>query len=1057
MYLGLAEDISVGVERTGHTEVVVAAAAAEDVTEHLTAVHLYVGAARIVDFVQHAHGTAFLLLDVAAPHGSNLAAAEETAAHHAAIHKDVGVVHATVVHIAAAEDVAAVLQTCVWLKHVVDKMGFVDYLFFVVLVGGCSVDDYTLVVLCLAGIEVNIAYISVVQGDVARSPDRAALAAAVGIALDGGYAVDETRAVGLADDDVGLAEVVVGHAVGDAFLVEAHGTVPAAAIDVAAGTALDVDVAAGDEVLVEVILFYFVAVDDAAHRAGTVDVLLDRAAEQGDVGSAEHVTAVVVQFHGVMVRLHITQAAAVGVVHHGGTLVNQHVGVELLAYELRGCAVFPEILGILSQGACKTTVAVILFIVCLLTCGDVSQFVIDFREQRLQFIHRTLVHHAAHLAAAIDLIDLCAGVQVYLRVFRPGEATLACAIDGGEVAALLVAPHGAVDVHLAVEGAAVVVVAAIEGTGHGGQVAAVVQRAVIDVAGHEALCRTIVGTVGTGKEVRHLDGGMFGHVDDGPARDALREAAAVGRLNLAACQVDDRRSGDAVGIGISRRLRHAHADAAVLTATEHLDVLQVVADGARDVHQHITAVLHLVLLIQVYERGTLSGAEEPACSVQRVCVRSVIDKGALHPRLVVVVVGKLATSLIVIVAEAAAEDILHAALDIFCIGRGIRHALSIACDGQVWADCGEPILEVHHSQYLSAEVVAAVDMVADVGEAEVAVIVAVASHVGLCVTVDVGIARAGKGVEDTSVAQVDVRVAGYGAHEAAAVHELTLSHVFGILGGTSLHTGHASIQVDVGAVLGIIAIGSFAVCVLGSLADGTFLAATEYLEGIALLQVDGGAAPYLSVLTIAAAEDVQGRAEHVHALLVEDDARAPFGDVVLIIVVAVEFRLAFDIQFHLVEHLVALDGLCCYVDDHVAVDMTARVAAAIDIAADKTPVQVNVRRGASSTRGHWVHHLSGPGIVCVKLQHGDIVIRIRFTFIVNLITILHYIDLIGSPSLIIGRVRYGSICHTIILFCCVLPLPSHGAKHHTGKVDQQLVAVLVRRSDDTALVGGIVG
>ena len=84
------------------------------------------------------------------------------------------------------------------------------------------------------------------------------------------------------------------------------------------------------------------------------------------------------------------------------------------------------------------------------------------------------------------------------------------------------------------------------------------------------------------------------------------------------------------------------------------------------------------------------------------------------------------------------------------------------------------------------------------------------------------------------------------------------------------------------------------------LTDDTPFAATENLEGVALFQVDGRAAPYLGVLTIAATEHVQGCTKHVHALLVEDDTRVALG--YLVTVVVVEFRLtALRIQFYNVE------------------------------------------------------------------------------------------------------------------------------------------------------------
>ena len=111
------------------------------------------------------------------------------------------------------------------------------------------------------------------------------------------------------------------------------------------------------------------------------------------------------------------------------------------------------------------------------------------------------VQHHAGIAASIHLVDLRPAVQVDGGVACPAVLAKAGTIDGGGVARSLVRPYGTVDVHRAVKRAAIVVVTAIEGAGHRGIITVVVQRSLVDVAGH-----IVPHAVGTGKDVLGLDG-----------------------------------------------------------------------------------------------------------------------------------------------------------------------------------------------------------------------------------------------------------------------------------------------------------------------------------------------------------------------------------------------------------------------------------------------------------------------------------------------------------------------------------------------------------------------
>ena len=276
----------------------------------------------------------------------------------------------------------------------------------------------------------------------------------------------------------------------------------------------------------------------------------------------------------------------------------------------------------------------------------------------------------------------------------------------------------------------------------------------------------------------------------------------------------------------------------------------------------------------------------------------------------------------------------------------------------------------------AAQVVAAIHIVAHPGEARLEAVLVdyilrrdrpvfglyLPPYEGLRGAQNVAVTRAGEAVENAALAQVDNGVARDGAEEAAAVHKLTLGHVFAAVGSLR-HTGLRAAKVHVAAVGRVFLIEpvvevvfAFAFfpdvvvlllpCVGLSLADDALLAAAEYLEGVAAVQVDDRRSPDLGVLTLAAAEDVEGRAEHVHTLLAQDDAGATLRDVVVGLARlggAVEaFLLAQLVTLYLIEEHVALHERGIEVDHHVAVDDTALAAAAVDVAAVETARKVVV-------------------------------------------------------------------------------------------------------------------
>ena len=102
---------------------------------------------------------------------------------------------------------------------------------------------------------------------------------------------------------------------------------------------------------------------------------------------------------------------------------------------------------------------------------------------------------------------------------------------------------------------------------------------------------------------------------------------------------------------------------------------------------------------------------------------------------------------------------------------------------------------------LAPQVVTAIDIVTDIGES-------VGTHVCLHMSEDVGVTTATKGVEDTTVVQGNMGIAGYYTLESTAIDILTLGHVGMVARSTTSHTRITlvAIQVDVSAVFLIVGV-----------------------------------------------------------------------------------------------------------------------------------------------------------------------------------------------------------------------------------------------------------
>ena len=682
VHVSLAEDIAVGVERACAAKVVDTLSTTEHVAHDVAAIHINMCLAGSVD--DHI-GTLYIMLAAlvngSATNGRNLATAEDAVAHIAAVECDTSGIHIAVVDVTAAKDVTAIQQ-----------VGVRNEIAFFVLPG--LVDNLLLVAVVQLGLRVVaegriifIADVTIAQRDVGGAEHGSTLTTGVGVALDSRNAVGEAVAVGLADDDIRRARNIgCAHNLADGGIhlvaiyrlyVFAHDAFPATAIDVAAGTTLDVGRGTGRKG------FCIIIVQHGTTGACGIDVLHDGAAKQFDAGGSADI--------GIG-----TKAAAVGVVPHGSTFIDVHVGVVSVAVQS----------GRLNQGAVQAVVQMKFFgvfirisnvfiFIARQTEVKCFTFILPPLNQRLQVQHHTVV------TAAIDLIDAGTRKQVDLGVLRPGVFTITATEDCGLIAGA-VRTHGTgidrhVDVDLSVEGAVGRVVAA-EDFLYASIRAVVVHMCLIDIARDKGVI-----TVGTAEDALQLDGGASRHVNHRAACNTLLKTAAKHILHLAAHQVDDGRGFVEVEIssfGCSLVINHAKAT--IGTGTENLHVRIVLHVGIFhlwNIDEHIAAVLHQVSLWLVF--NALTGTIDLLHHVVLVGVRGAeVDKSVVQEGFGIARAGLAKVSgigsfiinnifvfifrsrieevlvlmvCIVISSVAATEDTCGTALQILHVGRSRQH------------------------------------------------------------------------------------------------------------------------------------------------------------------------------------------------------------------------------------------------------------------------------------------------------------------------------------------------------------------------------------------------
>ena len=194
---------------------------------------------------------------------------------------------------------------------------------------------------------------------------------------------------------------------------------------------------------------------------------------------------------------------------------------------------------------------------------------------------------------------------------------------------------------------------------------------------------------------------------------------------------------------------NTHTDTSTLTSTKYFSILEC-RHGLWHVNKDIAAVLHQVLLFLT--EVALSGSVYLLNGVQRVVgfIRTEVNKGIAQERFVVaslcvtvcIKVGTEVWVLIVIHTVCTTKYLLHAALNIFHIGRSFEHVAVVHLG--TYSIVTNTAVEIGRTKDLPAQVVTTIYEVTNVWET-------VSTDISLGMSEDISITCTCKAIEDTSI------------------------------------------------------------------------------------------------------------------------------------------------------------------------------------------------------------------------------------------------------------------------------------------------------------------
>ena len=247
-YLSLSEDITVGIERTAFSKIVIATTTTKDVTMYVTFIQFHIGLTSLVNTLQFTYAVILTTgFDNAATYRSNLTTTKESVTDVSAIHLYVGDIHTTVVDIAATEDTSTVIQTVCTVAYI----GLVVQ--FLLIEIGAYLYILEVFICCRHGIEVTITNKAFIERNVSRTKYGTALTATVGVTINGRNTIDKTGAVELTYDDMRLTEDVICCGITNFSSMITYTTLPTATIDVTGRTTLNIGIGRSNESIVEIV------------------------------------------------------------------------------------------------------------------------------------------------------------------------------------------------------------------------------------------------------------------------------------------------------------------------------------------------------------------------------------------------------------------------------------------------------------------------------------------------------------------------------------------------------------------------------------------------------------------------------------------------------------------------------------------------------------------------------------------------------------------------------------------------------------------------------------
>ena len=464
-----------------------------------------------------------------------------------------------------------------------------------------------------------------------------------------------------------------------------HSTCPSAAIDVTCRAALDIGIGRCGEVSAKEVI-------DCSHSTGSIDIFRYFSTEQGNIGGTIDVTTT------DKLVICLTKSSTVSIVAYISSLVDNDVGVISLFSCCSFCVfavIYLRFSGkcILQIGRCVSGIVEctrktchVWVIVTTERPGSLPFFIshiisllVFFRLKCCDvFLYTLSTHHAASLAAAIDFPNLCAIIQVDLSIFAPGVGTASSTIDRSCCHAIIRMQLSDRDINIdfAIDGATLLVIASVNGTLHQSIIRIINQIGISTMVIDRTLIyitRLInITTVSTGKDTADFNGGTGWYIHDRTTSNTLIQTAAIGCTDLSASQVNDSCCSYAISIFVSCCLCYSHAHTTVLAGSEHFQISKFRARVSK-VHQHITPVLHQVLIRRVKPSSTLTGTEDLINLVAVMLIRFEVDESILHT-------GRRITSIlrcIVIVTITTTEDIVHMTLHVLHVGRSCRYSRSL--------------------------------------------------------------------------------------------------------------------------------------------------------------------------------------------------------------------------------------------------------------------------------------------------------------------------------------------------------------------------------------------